>query len=135
MLGFFLRSHYLYFWIILFNIYTLHLSLSPTPPVSNSSVLSLFFVGSGGGKELVTEPGGAGAAAGFSHQHGGHPADGESKAADGGARVQEGAGRPADAAGRPGPEDPQPQTETQRPGRDGRQTISIIHVFQMHQEF
>lgn len=88
-----------------------------------SSTLSLFSVGSGGGKKLVREPGGAGAAAGFIHQHGCHPANGECKVANGGARVEEGAGRPADAAGRPGPEDPQPQTETQRHGRDGRQSV------------
>ncbi len=97
----------------------------PFPLTLPLSVPSLFFAGSGGGEELV----GPGAAAGFSHQHGGHPADGEGEAANGGARVQEGAGRPADAAGRPGSEDPQSQKETQRPGRDGRQTISLICLF------
>lgn len=115
---------------------SLYLPSTPTscycscPLTCSSPVLSLFLIGSGGDKEVVGESGRPGAAAGFSHQYSGHPADGENKAANRGSRVQEGAGRPSDAAGRPGPEDPHSQTETQKPGRDGRRTLpsSLTHT-------
>lgn len=95
-----------------------YLSLSPV------SFLSL--CGSGRGKEPVGEPGGAGEAAGFNYEHGGHPADGEGEAANWRPGVKEGAGWPADVVGRPRPEDHQPEEETERAGRDGRKAISIF---------
>lgn len=47
-----------------------------------SPVSFLSLCGSGRGKEPVREPGGAGEAAGFNHEHSGHSADGEGEAAN-----------------------------------------------------